>query len=353
LGPSNSITAAYSYYKHHRMDNLPLVKLGEDATRVPQMHQGTKKNLTILVVGETSRAEDFSLSGYGRETNPRLKQDNVVYFPQTSSCGTVTAVSVPCMFSGMARKNYDEQLAHHREGLLDIIQRAGVQVLWNENDGGCKGACDRVPHQDVTQLNLADLCKAGECEDDILFHGLAQYIDTLQGEGLIVLHTIGSHGPTYYERYPPQFKKFTPTCDTNEIQTCSQQQLKNTYDNTVLYVDYVVDKAIKLLQAQQDKFTTSLVYLSDHGESLGENGVYLHGLPYAIAPESQKHVPMLIWLSPDFKQRYRVSESCLQKRAASESFSQDNLFSTMLGITGVQTHVYQPADDILAACRES
>ncbi len=226
-------------------------------------------------------------------------------------------------------------------------------MLWNENDGGCKGACDRVPHQDVTQLNLADLCKAGECHDDILFHGLAQYIDTLQGDGLIVLHTIGSHGPTYYERYPPQFKKFTPTCDTNEIQTCSQQQLKNTYDNTVLYVDYVVDKAIKLLQAQQDKFTTSLVYLSDHGESLGENGVYLHGLPYAIAPESQKHVPMLIWLSPDFQQRYRVSETCLQKRAASESFSQDNLFSTMLGITGVQTHVYQPADDILAACRES
>jgi len=147
--------------------------------------------------------------------------------------------------------------------------------------------------------------------------------------------------------------KFTPTCDTNEIQTCTQEQLKNTYDNTVLYVDYVVDKAIKLLQSQQDKFTTSLVYLSDHGESLGENGVYLHGLPYAIAPESQKHVPMLIWLSPDFQQRYRVSGACLQKRAASEAFSQDNLFSTMLGITGVQTHVYQPADDILAACRES
>lgn len=353
LGPSNSITAVYSYYKHHRMDNLPLVKLGEDAALVPQMHQGTKKNLTILVVGETSRAEDFSLSGYERDTNPRLKQDSVVYFPQTSSCGTVTAVSVPCMFSGMARKNYDEQLAHHREGLLDIIQRAGIQVLWNENDGGCKGACDRVPHQDVTALNLADDCTAGECHDDILFHGLAQYIDNLQGDGLIVLHTIGSHGPTYYERYPPQFRKFTPTCDTNEIQTCSQEQLKNTYDNTVLYVDYVVDKAIKLLQAQQDKFTTSLVYLSDHGESLGENDVYLHGLPYAIAPESQKHVPMLIWLSQDFQQRYRVSEACLQKRAASEAFSQDNLFSTMLGITGVQTQVYQPADDILAACKES
>ncbi|SQJ30402.1 Phosphoethanolamine transferase EptA specific for the 1 phosphate group of core-lipid A [Salmonella enterica subsp. enterica] len=121
----------------------------------------------------------------------------------------------------------------------------------------------------------------------MLFHGLEDYIDHLKGDGVIVLHTIGSHGPTYYNRYPPQFKKFTPTCDTNEIQNCSQQQLINTYDNTVLYVDYIVDKAINLLKSHQDKFTTSLVYLSDHGESLGENGVYLHGLPYSIAPDTQ------------------------------------------------------------------
>lgn len=117
----------------------------------------------------------------------------------------------------------------------------------------------------------------------MLFHGLEDYINNLQGDGVIVLHTIGSHGPTYYNRYPPQFRKFTPTCDTNEIQTCTQEQLVNTYDNTLVYVDYIVDKAINLLKEHQDKFTTSLVYLSDHGESLGENGIYLHGLPYAIA----------------------------------------------------------------------
>lgn len=187
----------------------------------------------------------------------------------------------------MPRKHYDEELAHHREGLLDIIQRAGINVLWNDNDGGCKGACDRVPHQNVTELNLPGQCIDGECYDEVLFHGLEDYIDHLKGDGVIVLHTIGSHGPTYYNRYPPQFKKFTPTCDTNEIQNCSQQQLINTYDNTVLYVDYIVDKAINLLKSHQDKFTTSTVYLSDHGESLGENGVYLHGLPYSIAPDTQ------------------------------------------------------------------
>lgn len=270
LSPSNSIVASWSWYSHQRLANLPLVRIGEDAHRNPLMLKSDRKNLTILIVGETSRGDDFSLGGYPRDTNPRLAKDDVIYFPHTTSCGTATAISVPCMFSDMPRKHYDEELAHHQEGLLDIIQRAGINVLWNDNDGGCKGACDRVPHQNVTELNLPGQCIDGECYDEVLFHGLEDYIDHLKGDGVIVLHTIGSHGPTYYNRYPPQFKKFTPTCDTNEIQNCSQQQLINTYDNTVLYVDYIVDKAINLLKSHQDKFTTSLVYLSDHGESLGK-----------------------------------------------------------------------------------
>lgn len=353
LSPSNSIVALNSWYAHNRMDNLPLVKIGEDAKQKAVMHNGPRKNLTIVVLGETSRAENFSLGGYDRETNPRLKQDDVVYFPKTTSCGTATAVSVPCMFSNMPRAHYDEELAHHQEGVLDILQRAGVQVLWNDNDGGCKGACDRVPHQNVTNLNLSGECIDGECYDDVLFHNLDSYIDNLQQDGIIVLHTIGSHGPTYYNRYPAEFKKFTPTCDTNEIQSCTQQQLTNTYDNTILYVDYVVDKAIKLLQSKQDKFTTSLVYLSDHGESLGEDGVYLHGLPYSIAPDTQKHVPMLLWLSPDYRQRYGVSSQCLQQQAKTNDYSQDNLFSTLLGLLGVDSREYQAKDDLLTPCRET
>ncbi|HCB1501237.1 lipid A ethanolaminephosphotransferase [Klebsiella oxytoca] len=353
LSPSNSIVAMNSWHAHNRMANLPLVKIGEDAVQKPEMRNGAKKNLTIVVLGETSRAANFSLNGYSRETNPRLKQDNVVYFPNTTSCGTATAVSVPCMFSNMPRAHYDEELAQHQEGALDILQRAGVKVLWSDNDGGCKGACDRVPHQNVTNLNLSGQCIDGECYDEVLFHNLESYIDGLQQDGIIVLHTIGSHGPTYYNRYPPQFKQFTPTCDTNEIQGCTQQQLTNTYDNTILYVDYVVDKAIKLLQSKQDKFTTSLVYLSDHGESLGEDGVYLHGLPWSIAPDTQKHVPMLLWLSRDYQQRYGVSGQCLQQKAKTQTYSQDNLFSTLLGLLGVQTHEYQATDDILTSCREA
>lgn len=352
LNPSNSIVAMNSWYFHHQMDNLPLVKIGEDAKQKAVMKNGPRKNLTILIVGETSRAANFSLGGYDLETNPLLAKDNVVYFPKTSSCGTATAVSVPCMFSNMPRTGYDESLAHHQEGLLDIIQRAGIQVLWNDNDGGCKGACDRVPHQDVTDLKLPGECINGECYDEVLFHGLEQAIDNMHGDGVIVLHTIGSHGPTYYNRYPPAFRRYTPTCDTSEIQSCSQEQLKNSYDNTILYVDYIVDKAIKLLQSKQDKFTTSLVYLSDHGESLGENGVYLHGLPYTIAPETQKHVPMLVWLSDDYQKRYGINYSCLQKQAKENDYSQDNLFSTMLGMTGVETQEYRATDDILATCKQ-
>ena len=351
LSPSNSIVAINSWYAHNKMDNLPLVNIGEDAVQKPEMHSGPRKNLTILVLGETSRAQNFSLGGYERETNPRLKQDDVIYFANTTSCGTATAVSVPCMFSNMPRAHYDEELAHHQEGVLDILQRAGMRVLWNDNDGGCKGACDRVPHQNVTDLNLTGQCIDGECYDEVLFHNLESYIDNLQQDGIIVLHTIGSHGPTYYNRYPAEFKKFTPTCDTNEIQSCTQQQLTNTYDNTILYIDYIVDKAIKLLQSKQDKFTTSLVYLSDHGESLGENGVYLHGLPWSIAPETQKHVPMLLWLSEDYQQRYGVSSQCLQQRAKTDPYSQDNLFSTLLGLLGVDTREYQATDDILTPCR--
>lgn len=349
INPSNAVAASWSWYTHNRDANLPLVIIGDDARQNPLMHQG-KKNLTILIVGETSRADNFSLGGYARQTNPQLAQQNVVYFPHTTSCGTATAISVPCMFSSMPRARYNESLAHHQEGVLDIVQRAGIQVLWNENDGGCKGACDRVPHQDMTRLNLPDQCIDGECYDEVLFHGLDEYINKLTGDGVIVLHTIGSHGPTYYRRYPPQFRRFTPTCDTNQIQTCTAEQLTNTYDNTLLYVDHIVSKAIDTLKAHQDTFTTSLVYLSDHGESLGEDGVYLHGLPYAIAPATQKRVPMLLWLSDDYQKRYSVNRDCLNQRATQDA-SQDNLFSTLLGLTGTQTREYIPSDDLVAACR--
>lgn len=351
LTPSNIIFANISYYRHHAQANLPLVQIGLDAHKKPLPNSDAKKNLVVLVVGETSRAENFSLGGYSKPTNPRLTNDNVVYFGQTTSCGTSTGVSVPCMFSDMPRTGYDEQLAAHEEGLLDVLQHAGVNVRWQENDGGCKGACDRVPSTDITALNLPGQCIDGECHDEALFNGVEDYINQLNNDGIIVLHTMGSHGPSYYQRYPDAFRKFTPTCDTNQIQTCSQESLINTYDNTILYVDYIVDKAINVLKEHQDKFNTALVYLSDHGESLGEDGIYLHSMPYAVAPTQQTHIPMLMWLSGGYQQQFSINDSCIRRQAGQQRFSQDNLFHTVLGMFNIATTEYQAPLDILQPCR--
>ncbi|QQG28081.1 phosphoethanolamine transferase EptA [Pectobacterium carotovorum] len=352
ITPSNIVAASLSYHKHSVLANLPLDQIGLDAHKAAPPSPTAKKNLVILVVGETSRAQNFSLGGYGKETNPLLAKDNVIYFENTSSCGTSTGVSVPCMFSNMPRQSFNGDVANHQEGLLDILQRAKVNVLWQENDGGCKDACTRVPTVDVTSLKLPGLCTNGECHDEALFHGVEDYINKLDNDGIIVLHTIGSHGPSYYQRYPDAFKKFPPTCDTNQIQTCTQEALTNTYDNTILYVDFVLDKTINVLKQHQDKFNTSLVYLSDHGESLGENGIYLHSMPYSIAPKQQTHVPMLMWLSTGYQQQHAIQDTCLRQNAKQLDYSQDNLFHTILGMFTIATKEYQPQLDILQPCRD-
>lgn len=352
LSPLNSISASLSWYHHHQRAKSPFIRIGLDAKQRPDM-KGVKPRLTILIVGESTRAQSFGLENHERQTTPLLAKDDVIYYPQTQACGTLTLTSVPCMFSGMGRKHYNDKLASHRENVLDILQRAGVNVLWRENDNGCKNVCDRILTQDMNDFHLSDMCINGECYDEVLFHNLSNYIDQMHSDGVIVLHTIGSHGPTYSHRYPPSFRKFTPTCDTNEIQYCSSEQLKNTYDNTILYVDYIVDKAINILRANQNRFSTSLIYLSDHGESLGEKGVYLHGLPYWIAPTEQTRVPLLLWLSDDYQQRYHISKRCLQEQRLKKNISQDNLFPTLLGLFDITTQQYQPELDLLNICRRS
>jgi len=353
LVPSNMLIGGYSFYKHDLARKMPFVERGQDAYKAPAIHDNNKKNLVILVVGETARAQNFSLGGYGRLTNPKLAADDVIYFPNTSSCGTATAVSVPCMFSGMTREHYDGEKIANQSNVLDIIQRAQIDVLWRENDGGCKGICARLMTEDLSTWDLPGACSKGVCLDEAILYNLGKYIDARTNDTVIVLHTIGSHGPSYYQRYPPNVAVFKPTCDTDEIQNCTNQALMNTYDNTVVYTDDVLAKTIKLLQAHHDKFNTAMVYLSDHGESLGENGIYLHGMPYAVAPVQQTHIPMLMWLSPDYIKAHAVREECLRDRAMRLSYSQDNLFSTLLGLVDVKTQLYQPERDVLQPCRDT
>lgn len=237
--------------------------------------------------------------------------------------------------------------------MLDVLAHAGVNVLWRDNDGGCKGACDRVPHVDMTKLKLPQDCDGEVCMDNVLLYKLNDYINSLNDDGVIVLHQMGSHGPAYYRRSTPEFQTFSPTCNSNQIQDCSHEQLVNTYDNSILYTDAMLDATIKLLRQYDDRFNTALVYLSDHGESLGENGMYLHGTPYVFAPSQQTHVPFLMWMSADYQRNFGIDRQCLNTLSEKDDVSQDNLFHTLLGMLNVQTREYQSQLDILQRCRNA
>ncbi|QKJ87053.1 phosphoethanolamine transferase EptA [Paramixta manurensis] len=350
-----NIVSGSGHYIHDRwfQGDQTLVRIGQDAKKGPIIRAEHKKTLVIFVLGETARAENFSLGGYQRETNPQLKKQQVIYYQHATSCGTETAISVPCMFSNMPRVHYNANLAHHQEGALDILAHAGVNVLWRENDGGCKGACDRVPHTDMTQWRLPEFCAKGYCRDGALLQRLNNYIEGLHDDSVIVLHQMGSHGPAYYLRYPPEMRHFTPTCDSNQIQDCDHQALINTYDNSLLYTDAMVSDTINLLKGWSGKFNVALIYLSDHGESLGEHGMYLHGTPYVFAPEQQTHIPLLMWMSPDYASTFGINQNCLRQHAQEDAVSQDNLFHTLLGMFNIQTSEYQPQLDMNKACQST
>ncbi|QII29125.1 phosphoethanolamine--lipid A transferase [Stenotrophomonas maltophilia] len=350
--PLNVVRHTYGYFRSsYSAKAQPLRAVGEDATRIA----GKRPRLVVVVAGETARSQNFQLNGYPRPTNPYLsRKDNVISFGDVSSCGTATAVSLPCMFSQMTRSQYDGLAAASEENVLDILQRTGVSVLWRDNNnGGCKGVCERVPTDDMPPLKVPGLCvnRDGTCHDEILLHQLGARIEAMPGDGLIVLHQLGSHGPTYFERYPADATTFSPTCDSNQIQKCSNEALVNTYDNTLVYTDRLLGKAIDLLQTYADQRDVALIYVSDHGESLGEHGLYLHGTPYFIAPREQTQVPLVMWFSPAFATHARLEVACLRHAAGTRSYSHDNLFHSLLGLFDISSGVYEPGLDVFAGCR--
>ncbi len=252
--------------------------------------------LIIVVVGETARSDRFSLNGYSRATNPRLaRESGVVSYTKISSCGTSTAYSVPCMFSPLHRDEFSNSAAAGMENVLDVLRRLGVSILWRDNNSSSKGVADRVPYQDYRSADINPVCDS-ECRDVGMLDGLQAYIDSQNKDVLIVLHQIGSHGPAYFKRYPDEFELFTPACRTEDISKCSNEEIGNAYDNTIAYTDYFLSEVIQLLKANTPRFETAMLYVSDHGESLGESGLYLHGLPYAFAPKEQTEVPLIMWL---------------------------------------------------------
>ena len=333
-----------------RSATLEFNKIGLDAVLVEDFNASGKPRLTVVVVGETARSQNFSLGGYSRLTNPELAKKDIAYFQNVSSCGTSTAVSLPCMFSKFDRSAYSYELGKSHENVLDVVQRAGYRVEWIENNTGDKGLAARVAYSSVTYADYPAFCGEGECVDGILVEEVVQRLGGIQSDTVLVLHQIGSHGPAYYLRYPEAFERFQPACRTSNFSDCTAQEVTNAYDNTIAYTDKVLADLIDLLAAQ-DNLSTSMIYVSDHGESLGEKGLYLHGAPYFMAPDEQTKVPMIIWLSEGYQRATGVDLECLTAEPAPD-YSHANLFHTLLGMTGVETAERDPQLDIFDTCRK-
>jgi lipid A ethanolaminephosphotransferase len=359
VNPANSVYALGRVaFKAGARPAGPPVVIGTDAVLLSR-RAGAKPPLLMLVVGETARADHFALNGYARETNPYTAGLGVVSFGNVSACGTSTAASWPCMFSPLGRDAFVARRGE-QENLLDLLQRAGLAVLWLDNQVGCKGLCARVPHAMAAAAppgskHAPGLCRDGECLDEAMLTGLEQRLDALPPERrargvVLVLHQMGSHGPAYYRRSPADGKRFLPECTTHALQDCAPQALVNAYDNSIAYTDRMLARSIRWLQAQGGGYDPMLLYVSDHGESLGEHNLYLHGMPLAVAPREQTHVPMLLWLPPQSQTATGAPRECLLQRRDA-ALSHDHLFHTVLGLLGVASSLHDPALDLTAACR--
>ncbi len=332
----------------------PLQPLGVDAAIAPRGGAVPQRPpLLVFVVGETARSQNFSLNGYERVTNPKLAQENVTSFTQVRSCGTSTAESLPCMFSHLGRDAFQSRKQEF-ENLLDVLQHAGYAVLWIDNQSGCKDQCIRIPNTNTSALKMPEHCENGECRDTVMLTHIEEALAKLPTERrargtVVVMHQMGSHGPAYFKRTPDAFKKFTPECTDTSLSRCDRQQIVNAYDNTIVFTDHFLSQVIAWLKRQEKTSTPAMLYVSDHGESLGEKNIYLHGMPYNVAPPEQTQVPLITWLSPGFEQLSRVSTRCLQSQR-DKPLSHDHLFHSVLGLMAVKTTVYQRELDFFAPC---
>lgn len=345
--PVSYVHTTINYVKHRYFEKeMPYVAMGENAHKVTTT---SKPKLMFLVLGETARAQNFSALGYNRNTNFYTNKENVISFANVSSCGTSTAYSVPCMFSNMPRKKYTAKRAENREGILDVLQKAGVNITWLDNDSGCKGVCDRVKNIRIEPTDKVH-CDGSTCKDEIFLNYAKKLSENVKEDTLIAFHLIGSHGPRYYERYPKKFRKYTPDCNRPDVENCSLEEVRNAYDNTIAYTDYVIYELINILETHMKTNDTMLLYISDHGESLGENNLYLHGTPYAIAPKEQTRIPMQLWIPDKSADSMRLNKKCISEKAKLLNFSHDNFFHSLMGLLQVRSAEYRKNLDIFSSC---
>ena len=340
---------------------ISAIQIARDALRVvPEFrelsleavqHKFGRRIVGVMVVGETARADHFSLNGYARPTNPNLEKLDGLLYLNAAACGTSTAYSVPCMFFLRGHDSYTPETAESESNVLDVLSSAGVETIWIDNNSTCKHVCDRIENTNL-RIQQDGTVQHDGVYDTELVALMEQYLDRHDSDLLIVLHMMGSHGPAYSRRYPEEFAAFTPYCHKMSPTECSVRDVVSAYDNSIVFTDYVLSKLIAELAKRRRDFDSFLFYASDHGESLGENGVYLHGLPTSLAPRSQTEVPMLVWLSPEYRMAHRLDISH-PGVVAGQSLSHDNIPHTLLGLYDVDSAWYQPDADIFTAVRDA
>jgi len=349
INPSHFYYTVRYLKKKYFTKKLKYVELGKDAKVL--VSKNKKPTLMVLVLGETARAQNSSYNGYKRDTNPYTKDLGILAIQDVATCGTATAVSVPCMFSNLSRKNYNRERANTQDNVLDILKHAGVDILWKDHDGGDKGVAKHLNPTHIPMHDDTQSCKDNACYDEVLLQGLDQFVNVNNKDKLITLHIAGSHGPTYWLRYPKEMAHFTPACNRSDIDKCSDEELRNVYDNTLVYTDYFLSRTIALLEQYADHYNVALMYLSDHGESLGENGFYLHGSPYFMAPIEQRRVPWYLWMSDEYAKAKGIDRACLEKKVKEGNYSHDNFFHTLLGYYGIETKAKDKTLDIIGSCK--
>ena len=290
----------------------------------------SEKAVVVLVIGESARKANFQLYGYRRDTNPLLSRQKGLKVYQATSCATYTTAGSKAI---LEPKNTDELY----ELLPNYAFRTGVDVSWRTSNWG------EPPIHIEEYLTDSELSLHYPDEDHhydgILFHGLRERIvSSDKNKVLIVLHTSTSHGPQYADKYPKEFEVYKPVAKNVEEGEKNVAMLVNAYDNTIRYTDYLLSNLIDTLRSMDD-WHSAMIFISDHGESLGENKVFMHGLPMKIAPRVQYEIPFLIWTSKDFR-RFKPDS---QLPAVLE---QHYVFHSVLNLLSIQSPAYDEAFDV-------
>ncbi len=304
--------------KNRKLKPLPRATVGNGTPQV-----------VVLIIGESARKDHFSIYGYNRKTNPELSAIPNIIALDARSAATYTTASVSAMLSSKG------DTSDIYEPLPTYLMRAGVDVIWRANNWGSPTL---KANEYLKASDLRKDCLGKECDyDGVLLTGLRERImHATSSKVLVILHTAGSHGPNYTRKYPSNFEVFSPVCRSVDLKSCSNTSLVNAYDNTIRYTDHFIASTIRLLQTI--KRSSLLIYVSDHGESLGEYGLYLHGTPYTIAPIYQKEIPLILWAS----EPQRVHDI-----NRTHTYTHRDIFHTVLGALNIQSPVYDPRHDIL------